>query len=794
MSTAELDTKQNWDDCHFDQHPTHSIHLSGCTVICGQLKICSPTGFTSSFGAGLGKTWVSDASGIGTWQDSKSLSITKLISQASHGFAVKDVVGWNALGCYTKAIADGTYNGEVLGLVTKCYNANCFDLTQGGYFTGLTGLIASCTYFLSDVTPGLLTTTETTTVGHIDKSVLIATSTTSGWVLPYPGYYISSGGTGGGGTLTGATNGVCKYNSQNVCLGGTFTGTVLLCGSGTGNKLNICTIDGSCNSVTSFCCGAFNSCSCNVGTTWWTCLSHNGFATLYAQNGANTTSNSMVFRPDAVYLTIGGTSSGPQYVGDYCTTFNNNLRSIPDTGWVKRYTVGGWSNLANGSTVMGCNTVASGTTINCNTFYGVCAGTNMTTGCANVGVGFRALNGNTTGCDNVAVGWGALKVNNIGLANIGIGCQALTTNTTGCYNIALGYNTLSNNISGNNNFAAGFQTLALNTGDYNIGLGYLTLLNNAGGSNNTAIGCQAMYNNTSGAYNIAIGAGTLCANLTAGCNVAVGTGALRFTTASNNIGIGYQALTNNTSGTRNIAVGVSALQCNITGNDNTAFGHSALCCNNSTNNTAVGEYALTANRTGYDNTAMGLQALSNNLSGGANIAIGVNSHFNNTAGSNNVVIGNSAGFYATGSGNVFLGYGAGTNEAGSNKLYIANSGTVTPLIYGDFSTTMVCVNGCLCASSTMTATNFILSSDCRLKTCIEPISISPVNIEYKQYVLISEPNQLRYGVIAQDLQKVNPELVRVGADGMLSIAQMDLVFKELAYLKNKVIELENKIR
>jgi hypothetical protein len=40
----------------------------------------------------------------------------------------------------------------------------------------------------------------------------------------------------------------------------------------------------------------------------------------------------------------------------------------------------------------------------------------------------------------------------------------------------------------------------------------------------------------------------------------------------------------------------------------------------------------------------------------------------------------------SGSSNVFLGYRAGYNETGSNKLYIANSNTNPPLIYGDFST------------------------------------------------------------------------------------------------------------
>ena len=121
--------------------------------------------------------------------------ITKTICQISHGFNKKDVIGWSG-GTYNRAIANGMYDGEVIGIVSNVCNANCFDLTQAGYVTGLTGLCTSRTYFLSDVTSGLMTLTEPTTNGHISKSVMLADSSVSGWVLPYAGYVISNG-TGG---------------------------------------------------------------------------------------------------------------------------------------------------------------------------------------------------------------------------------------------------------------------------------------------------------------------------------------------------------------------------------------------------------------------------------------------------------------------------------------------------------------------------------------------------------------------------------------------------------------------
>jgi hypothetical protein len=101
----------------------------------------------------------------------------------------------------------------------------------------------------------------------------------------------------------------------------------------------------------------------------------------------------------------------------------------------------------------------------------------------------------------------------------------------------------------------------------------------------------------------------------------------------------------------------------------------------------------------------------------------------------------------------------------------------------------------------LTATNFILSSDIRLKTNIEPIILNELNIDYKQFELIAEKGQIRYGVIAQSIQKTNPELVRTDDDGFLSVAYIDLFVREIAYMKPKlsehelrIIELETKVK
>lgn len=118
--------------------------------------------------------------------------VRKEITQSSHGFSIGDFIGWSG-GTYNKAIADGTYDGEFVGLVNAVLDSNSFYVTQAGYVSGLTGLVTNNTYFLSPSSAGTITDTPPITNGQIRKPALVATSSNSGWVLPYPGVIITSG-------------------------------------------------------------------------------------------------------------------------------------------------------------------------------------------------------------------------------------------------------------------------------------------------------------------------------------------------------------------------------------------------------------------------------------------------------------------------------------------------------------------------------------------------------------------------------------------------------------------------
>lgn len=162
--------------------------------------------------------------------------------------------------------------------------------------------------------------------------------------------------------------------------------------------------------------------------------------------------------------------------------------------------------------------------------------------------------------------------------------------------------------------------------------------------------------------------------------------------SSPNTSLGYLSQLSNTSGTNNTSFGFNTLYTNTTGSHNTAVGYSVLQNSNGNYNMGLGSNALLNNTSGSFNMALGAHALILNNTGAQNSAIGTNALQSNTTGSNNIGIGYNAGYNnQTGDANIFIGANAGFNETGNAKLYISNSNTSTPLVYGDFSTKYLAV-------------------------------------------------------------------------------------------------------
>jgi len=176
-----------------------------------------------------------------------------------------------------------------------------------------------------------------------------------------------------------------------------------------------------------------------------------------------------------------------------------------------------------------------------------------------------------------------------------------------------------------------------------------------------------------------------------------GTGAGPSTTGDNHDDtfIGAGAGHSNTTGDLNTFVGHGAGHSNTTGNLNTFVGHDAGYSNTTSGaNTFVGVGAGYFNIGGHHNAFLGNYAGHSNTTGNLNTFLGYDAGFYNTTGHYNTSLGQSAGLSnTTGIGNVFLGYQAGYSETGSNRLYIDNSSTSTPLIYGEFDNNFLTING-----------------------------------------------------------------------------------------------------
>jgi len=148
---------------------------------------------SSNFGTGIiGQVLTSNGAGIApTFQPGGGQYVSHYITQANT-FTVGQVVYLNA-GVYTLAKADSVVTAEVVGIVTVA--GNPFVLVTSGYITGLSGFAAGTVYFLSDVTAGLLTATQPTTVGNISKPLFVADSATSGYFINYRGKVIPAAST-----------------------------------------------------------------------------------------------------------------------------------------------------------------------------------------------------------------------------------------------------------------------------------------------------------------------------------------------------------------------------------------------------------------------------------------------------------------------------------------------------------------------------------------------------------------------------------------------------------------------
>ena len=376
---------------------------------------------------------------------------------------------------------------------------------------------------------------------------------------------------------------------------------------------------------------------------------------------------------------------------------------------------------------------------------------------------------------NTAEGQSALLNLTTGTFNAGIGVFSLLANATGNFNTGVGAGTLLSNTADENTATGAGALLSNTTGALNTAEGAFALFSNTTGGENTAHGFESLFSNTTGGDNTAIGDSALFSNTSGGDNTAIGYHALFQNTGDLNTATGWQALNSNTTGAANTANGLSALLNNTTGSFNTAIGETALQ-NNSTadDNTATGHNALAANTTGFANTAIGSHALENNTAGNLCVAVGY-SALQNCTGTSNTAIGNHAGsLLTTGSGNIDIdSVGLGDED---NTIRIGGIQTRT-FIQGISG---VPVTGTVVVVADSGQLGVVPSSQ-RFKDQIKPmdkaseavLALKPVTFRYKKEL---DPQGIpQFGLVAEEVAKVNPDLIARDAKGEVYTVRYEAV-------------------
>jgi hypothetical protein len=303
-------------------------------------------------------------------------------------------------------------------------------------------------------------------------------------------------------------------------------------------------------------------------------------------------------------------------------------------------------------------------------------------------------------------------------------------------------------------------------------------------SGNTAEGQDALFSLATGTYNTAVGYFALKTNIAGFYNTAIGAGALFSSTADENTATGAGALLSNTSGFQNTAYGAFGLINNTEGSENTAVGDSALFSNTTGfGNTANGFWALKSNTTGSQDIGIGYRALFKNTTGTKNTAAGFEALFNNTTGGSNTVLGVDAGNAVTTASNVTC---IGANVAGSNVSNTTWIGNVYGVTTQNATTAPVIVSADGQLGTVVSSERFKKEIAAMEKASEAILSLRPVTFHYKADIK-STP---QFGLIAEEVAKVNPALVLPDREGKPYTVRYDAVN---AMLLNEFLKEHRKV-
>ncbi len=240
------------------------------------------------------------------------------------------------------------------------------------------------------------------------------------------------------------------------------------------------------------------------------------------------------------------------------------------------------------------------------------------------------------------------------------------------------------------------------------------------------------------------------------------------------------------------------------GIENVAFGQSALYETNcGTRNTAFGFQALNGNISGSGNTAAGHQALLRNVSGAQNTAIGKGALYNVTTGINNTALGYAAGFYQlTGSNNIYIGNSGENGESRTIRIGTGTSATIpghTRIFLAGIDSPLTAGNALFGVGGQVG----IMPSSRRFKEDIHDLGkaseglqrLRPVAFRYKADAVAGGGAQ-DYGLIAEEVAEVYPELVGRNAEGEIITVHyhklIPMLLNELQQQQTQILRQQRK--
>jgi hypothetical protein len=512
------------------------------------------------------------------------------------------------------------------------------------------------------------------------------------------------------------------------------------------------------------------------------------------------------------------TSSSNIYIGDQAA-YNNETgyQNVMIGDWAGYSNTLGWQNVFLGAEAGWNNTIG-----NYNNYMGFESGYKNISGSFNSFIGYKAGFNNTIGEKNTYIGYhagysalSASGSNNIfmgveagfsnlnGYDNIAIGNKAGRSNTGGTFNVMIGSDAGNTNISGNFNTLVGYKSGEKTVSDYGTMVGYLAGNLTSSGYSQTMFGYKAGSNNT-GSYNTFVGVEAGAYSGTGTDNTYMGLAAGDYATGSVNVFLGQYAGYSETGSNKLI------ISTGYTGADNLNnalifgdFTAKFLKFNAKVRLSSLGVNADAVSNKLYvvddlpsiDNPAiLGQHAVTPNWGIGVK---GVGAYYGVMGESTYAGAGFRAGVYGIASGGE-TNYGVWGSASGTNayagyfngNVYVTGTLNVNGTIYSsdrNLKKNISPISGSLQKVLNLQGVTYEWKSDAELGSANMRKSVSGKESESRSF---NFPSGLQLGVIAQDVEKILPELVHTDADGLKSVDYVKMIPLLIEAIKDQQKQIE----